>query len=153
MEIEYYKFQHQEILDNKYIKTKIILDLDFCIRDSFISDEVKKELLRKRPKVALVLVEAFGEVFTSILLSSFDKPNVVVACMDGDVYMSAETRFFDIDDEEWTECEEEQQIGKIKPFDSVRDCILFGMDYQLGYNYFGLSDESIKKVIQIKEIK
>jgi hypothetical protein len=152
MELEFNKHKHNKVLENKYINTRINLNIDLAIKDSFISEDVIDDI-KCGLDVSLVIVEAFGKVFTSIVSEGYDKPEVCVIYMDGDIYISRDRRVFMLDDEEWCECDEQQLIGKTQGFDSLNECLLYGIDNDIKYNVFDLSNKTIEKLCKIKGIK
>lgn len=143
-------------MNNKYVESIEVINLDGILQDLFISDEIKEELLEEGffenyvggDCEILVITCAYDKTLVALNNFSSDPAKYLFHCTDGTVWVSSMLPAMEYDDGSWYAGDEIIQVGQIKPYENKNSWCYNSLHEVDKCKSFGVSKETMRKIIR-----
>ncbi len=142
-------------MNNKYVGSIEVINLDDIIKDLFISDEIKEELSEEgffehyTDGDFEVLVMDYNYNQTLVALNNFysDPAKYIFHCMDGTIWAASMLPAMDYDDGGWYAGDEVIQVDQIVPYANRNSWCYRSLLKVDKCKRLGVSKETMKKIM------
>ena len=143
-------------MNNKYVESIEVINLDDILQDLFISDEIKEELLEEGffehyvggDCEILVITYAYDKTLVALNNFSSDPAKYLFHCTDGTVWVSSMLPAMEYDDGGWYAGDEIIQVDQTEPYENKSSWCYRSLHEVDKCKGLGVSKETMKKIIK-----
>ena len=142
-------------MNNKYVESIEVINLDDIIQDLFISDEIKEELSEEGffehyvggDFEVLVIDYNYDKTLVALNNFSSDPAEYIFHCMDGTVWAASMLPAMEYDDGGWYAGDEIIQVSQIAPYANKNSWCYRSLLKVDKCKHLRVSKETMKKII------
>lgn len=144
------------LMNNDYIENVEVVHVDAILKDLFISDEIKEELLEEGFLAHYesgdyeIIVVTYDYNKTLVALNNFpsDPAEYLFHCTDGTVWVSSMLPAMEYEEGGWYAGDEIIQVDQTEPYENKDSWCYRSLHKVNAYKSLGVSVETMRKIVE-----
>ncbi len=143
-------------MNNQYVESIEVINLDVILKDLFISDELKEEILEEGffdcyaggDFEILIITYAYDKTLVALNNFSSDPAEYLFHCTDGSVWVSSMLPAMEYEEGGWYAGDEIIQVDQTEPYENKDSWCYRSLNKVNAYKSLGVSVETMRKIVE-----